>query len=162
MSADGERIYAPAGHPLAAGDVLSQPGLATALELVAGEGAGSMYRGSLAEALLGVEGIGVARDDLDALRGALAPPVELPYAGTRFLTRTGLSGVPESLARLQPLRDLGEKERVRMHYSPPSRVRPSTGTRRTSSRRTQTEMRASSRRASDSGPATSSPASTCT
>jgi gamma-glutamyltranspeptidase/glutathione hydrolase len=112
MSADGKRIYAPAGHPLVAGDVLSQPGLATALELVAGEGAGSMYRGSLAEALLGIEGIGVARDDLERYEARWLTPAELPYAGTRFLTRTGLSGVPESLAKLPPLLGLGEKERV--------------------------------------------------
>ena len=112
MSADGKRIYAPAGHPLATGDVLSQPGLATALELVAAEGAGSIYRGSLAEALLGIEGIGVARDDLERYEARWLTPAELPYAGTRFLTRTGLSGVPESLARLPPLRDLDEKERV--------------------------------------------------
>ena len=65
MSADGKRIYAPAGHPLATGDVLAQPGLATALELVAAEGAGSIYRGTLADALLDIEGIGVDRDDLD-------------------------------------------------------------------------------------------------
>ena len=81
MSADGERIYAPAGHPLAAGDVLAQPGLATALELVAAEGAGSIYRGSLAEALLDVEGIGVGSSRPGALRGPLdaRPP--------SFLTR---------------------------------------------------------------------------
>ena len=112
MSTDGKRIYAPAGHPLATGDVLSQPGLATALELIAAEGAGSMYRGSLAEALLGIEGIGVARDDLERYEARWLTPAELPYAGTRFLTRTGLSGVPESLARLPPLRGLEEKERV--------------------------------------------------
>ena len=112
MGTDGMRIYAPQGHPLTAGDVLSQPGLATALELVAAEGAGSIYRGSLAEALLGVEGIGVRRDDLERYEARWATPVELPYAGTRFLTRAGLSGVPESLARLQPLRGLEQQERV--------------------------------------------------
>jgi gamma-glutamyltranspeptidase / glutathione hydrolase len=112
MSADGKRIYAPAGHPLASGDVLSQPGLAAALELVAGEGADSIYRGSLAEALLGVEGIGVGRADLERYGARWAMPAELPYARTRFLTRTGLSGVPETLARLEPLRGLDEKHRV--------------------------------------------------
>ncbi|MDX6438754.1 MAG: hypothetical protein QOF45_1337 [Gaiellaceae bacterium] len=112
MSADGARIYAPEGHPLATGDVLSQPGLATALELVAFEGGAGVYRGSLAEALLGTEGIGVCRDDLERYEARWAAPAALSYAGTRFLTRTGLSGVPESLARLQPLRGLEEKERV--------------------------------------------------
>jgi len=112
MSADGKRIYGPEGHPLATGDVLSQPGLAAALELIAAEGAGSVYRGTLAEALLDVEGIGVSQPDLERYEARWAPPAELPYAGTRFLTRTGLSGVPGSLAALQPLRGLGEKERV--------------------------------------------------
>ena len=39
-------------------------------------------------------------------------PVEVAYAGTRFLTRAGLSGVPETLARLPRLRGLGATERV--------------------------------------------------
>jgi gamma-glutamyltranspeptidase/glutathione hydrolase len=112
MSADGARIYAPEGHPLATGDVLSQPGLATALELVASEGAGGVYRGSLAEALLGIEGIAVARDDLARYEACWATPAELSYAGTRFLTRTGLPGVLESLASLPPLRGLEERDRV--------------------------------------------------
>ena len=112
MSGDGARIYAPHGHPLEDGETLSQPGLASALELVAAEGAGTIYRGSLAEALLGVDGIGVHRDDLERYEARWTAPVEVSYAGTRFLTRTGLSGVPESLARLQPLRALEERTRV--------------------------------------------------
>ncbi|HSO01330.1 MAG TPA: gamma-glutamyltransferase, partial [Gaiellaceae bacterium] len=35
MRADGERIYAPAGRPLEAGETLAQPGLAAALAVVA-------------------------------------------------------------------------------------------------------------------------------
>jgi gamma-glutamyltranspeptidase / glutathione hydrolase len=112
MGVDGKRIYAPAGHPLATGDVLSQPGLEAALELVAAEGAGSVYRGTLADALLDVEGIGVGRADLEQYEARWAAPTELRYAGTRFLTRTGLSGVPDSLAGLQPLRSLDETQRV--------------------------------------------------
>ena len=38
MQPDGERIYAPAGRLLETGETLEQPGLATALELLAGEG----------------------------------------------------------------------------------------------------------------------------
>jgi gamma-glutamyltranspeptidase/glutathione hydrolase len=111
-SADGRRIYAPQGHPLDAGDTLSQPGLAAALELVAAEGAGSVYRGSLAAALLAIEGVGVSRDDLERYEARWNPPAEVPYAGARFLTRAGLSGVPESLRRLPQLRGLGRHERV--------------------------------------------------
>ena len=112
MSPDGARIYAPQGHPLAPGDVLSQPGLVTALELVVAEGARSIYRGSLAEALLAIDGIGVRRDDLERYEASWATPVEIPYAGARFLTRAGLSGVPASIARLQPLRGLEATRRV--------------------------------------------------
>src|SRR5919202_1712699 len=49
---EGERIYSPGGTLLAAGGRLDQPGLARALELVADEGAASVYRGSLARPLL--------------------------------------------------------------------------------------------------------------
>ena len=50
MQPDGERIYSPAGRLLEAGETLEQPGLATALELLADEGADSVYAGSIAEA----------------------------------------------------------------------------------------------------------------
>src|SRR2546426_5895617 len=51
---EGARIYAPGGVLLAAGETLEQPGLVSALELVAEEGASSFYTGSLAVALLGL------------------------------------------------------------------------------------------------------------
>src|SRR5919199_6576138 len=49
---EGARIYAPEGTLLAAGGRLEQPGLARALELVAEEGAASVYRGAIARELL--------------------------------------------------------------------------------------------------------------
>src|SRR5436305_13318361 len=49
---EGAEIYSPGGQLLTAGSTLRQPGLAAALELVAEEGAGSVYRGSIAAALL--------------------------------------------------------------------------------------------------------------
>lgn len=112
MNADGRRIYAPAGHSLEPGELLAQPGLAAALELVATEGADSVYRGSIAALLLEVEGIGVTRADLERYTAAWIAPEEVGYTGTRFLTRAGLSGVPETLARLPSLRGLDEGERV--------------------------------------------------
>jgi len=55
---EGRAIYAPHGHLLESGDVLSQPGLAAALELLAEEGSRSAYDGSIAEALLsGIDGV---------------------------------------------------------------------------------------------------------
>ena len=113
MQPDGARIYAPAGRPLEAGERLHQPGLAPALELLAAEGADSPYLGSIAEALLtGVEGIALSRADLERYEPRWTPPTEVGWAGHRVLTRAGLSGVPETLSRLPPLRDLDATARV--------------------------------------------------
>ena len=92
--------------------MLLQPGLVEALEVVAREGAGSVYRGTIAEALLAVPGVVVTRDDLACYEARWSEPVEVAYAGTRFLTRGGLSGVPELLARLPRLAGLSPTERV--------------------------------------------------
>jgi gamma-glutamyltranspeptidase/glutathione hydrolase len=108
----GADLYAPGGRLLGAGGRLEQPGLVAALELLAGEGADSVYRGTIAESLFGVEGIVVTRDDLAAYRVLWAEPVEVPYAGTRFFTRGGLSGVPELLRRFPTLGGLSATDRV--------------------------------------------------
>src|SRR5438045_2132759 len=66
---EGASIYSPGGELLGADSVLRQPGLVAALEMVAAEGACSVYRGSLAEALLELmaeRGGLVTRADLDA------------------------------------------------------------------------------------------------
>src|SRR5205085_3942700 len=63
----GERIFSPGGKLLHAGDRLEQPGLAKALQIVAEEGARSLYSGTLAEAFLALveqRGGVVTRDDL--------------------------------------------------------------------------------------------------
>lgn len=104
---EGGRIYSPGGRLLEAGDRLEQPGLARALETIAAEGAESFYAGALAEALLDLmeeRGGLVTRDDLRAYRALWAEPVEAGYAGTRILTRGGLSRLVDTLAALPPLR----------------------------------------------------------
>jgi gamma-glutamyltranspeptidase/glutathione hydrolase len=111
----GADIYAPEGELLRAGSRLEQPGLVRALELVAEEGAASVYRGSLAGALLELmdeRGGLVTRDDLEAYEATWSEPVPVAYAGTTFWTRGGLSQVPETLAQLPPLRERTEVERV--------------------------------------------------
>jgi gamma-glutamyltranspeptidase/glutathione hydrolase len=108
----GAAIYAPGGRLLVSGDTLSQPGLVRALELVAGEGMNTVYRGSVAEALLAVDGVLLTRDDLEAYRAVWTDPVEVAYCDTRVLTRAGLSGLPETLARLPRLRGLAPADRV--------------------------------------------------
>src|SRR5439155_3950425 len=100
---------------LRAGGRLEQPGLAGTLELLADEGGESVYRGSLAEALLALmadRGGIVTRDDLEAYEPAWVEPVEMPYLGRRFLGRSGLSRMPETVAVLPRLRGLGAAGRV--------------------------------------------------
>jgi gamma-glutamyltranspeptidase / glutathione hydrolase len=105
---EGARIYAPGGRLLAEGDRVDQPGLVTALELVRDEGAATVYRGTVAEAVLELcedrAGI-VRREDLEAYEARWSEPVEVAFRGTRMLTRAGLSGVPEALAALPPTPD---------------------------------------------------------
>ena len=118
MQPDGARIYAPAGRPLEAGELLDQPGIARALELLAAEGPDSPYEGAIAEALVsGVEGIPVSRGDLERYEARWQRPAEVGWAGHRFLTRAGLSGVPETLSRLPPLRELDATARVHLLLS---------------------------------------------
>src|SRR5581483_1283197 len=79
------------------------------------EGAGSVYRGTIAEALLALvaeRGGLLTRADLDTYAARWEPPAEVAYAGVRFLTRAGLSGVPTALERLPPLRALPPGDRV--------------------------------------------------
>ena len=112
MQPDGERIYAPAGQLLETGDTLAQPGLARALELLADEGADSVYEGSIAALLTAVEGIPVTAADLERHEARWEPPAEVGWLERRVLTRAGLSGVRETLTRLPRLRGLDETARV--------------------------------------------------
>lgn len=102
---EGARLYAPAGALLTAGDRLDQPGLVSALELVRDEGARSVYSGSIAEALIRLvaerDGT-LTRTDLDAYAAEWSAPAETSFAGRRVLTRAGLAGVAETLARFDP------------------------------------------------------------
>jgi gamma-glutamyltranspeptidase/glutathione hydrolase len=110
---DGQRIYAPAGRVLETGDRLDQPGLVRALEVLASEGAVSVYSGTLADALVGdIPGVAVTRADLARYEARWAEPVEVAYAGTRFLSRAGLSAVPATLSHLPRLRGAGSGERL--------------------------------------------------
>jgi gamma-glutamyltranspeptidase / glutathione hydrolase len=112
---EGAALHAPGGRLLEAGDVVEQPGLVAALELVADEGAAAVYagtiRGSLLE-LMAERGGLVTADDLDAYRAVWVEPVEVWRDGRRNLTRAGLSGVPELLASLPRLAALSPPARV--------------------------------------------------
>jgi gamma-glutamyltranspeptidase / glutathione hydrolase len=102
----GERIYSPGGSLLRDGDLLQQPGLVRALELAAEEGPESVYTGTIARELLALSderGGALTAGDLEAYEARWSDPVEVAYAGTRFYTREGLSRVPATLARLEPV-----------------------------------------------------------
>jgi gamma-glutamyltranspeptidase / glutathione hydrolase len=112
---EGARIYSPGGTLLPAGSRVEQPGLVPALELVAEEGAASAYTGSIAAALLGLmeeRGGLVTAEDLEAYEAEWTEPVEVAYLGARFLTRSGLSGLPETLPQVPRLAGLEEPERA--------------------------------------------------
>jgi gamma-glutamyltranspeptidase/glutathione hydrolase len=112
---EGERIYSPGGRLLPAGARLDQPGLARALELLADEGPRSVYEGTIGETLLALvaeRGGIVTETDLRSYVALWSEPVEVAYAGTRFLTRGGLSDVPETITHLPELRGLSEAERA--------------------------------------------------
>ena len=114
---EGGRIYSPGGRLLEAGDRLEQPGLARMLETVAAEGVRSFYDGTLGEELLALmeeRGGLVTRADLDGYRVEWLDPVAADYAGTRILTRGGLSLLVETLAALPPLRGCSPAERARI------------------------------------------------
>jgi len=112
---EGARIYAPGGRLLRSGDVVRQPGLAEALEVIASEGSGSVYRGTIADRLLELmveRGGLVTRQDLHTYEARWSRPVECAYRDHGVLTRADLSGLPETLPRLPPLRALSAAARV--------------------------------------------------
>jgi gamma-glutamyltranspeptidase / glutathione hydrolase len=99
---EGAHMYAPGGRLLEPGDELHQPGLVTALESFAAEGAGGAYTGTIGEALLALsderDGL-LTADDLRSYRAHRSEPVEIPWRGRRVLTRGGLSGMRDVLHR---------------------------------------------------------------
>ena len=112
---EGARIYAPGGRLLHTGELLRQPGLVPALDLLAAEGAASAYTGAIAASLLDLlkeRGGLLTADDLDAYEPVWSEPTETSWLGLRFQSRDGLSGVPGTLARLPPLRELSPAARV--------------------------------------------------
>lgn len=108
----GLEIYLRDGRLLRGGELLEQPGLVTTLEMLAEEGARTAYRGSLAEALLAVDGVVVTAEDLRAYAPLWRHPELADLHGHRVATRGGLSGVPELLARLPRLAGLSATDRV--------------------------------------------------
>ena len=112
---EGGRIYSPTGSLLQEGDPLHQPGLVSALEVVADEGAATFYSGTLAEALLALmdeRGGLVTAEDLGAYEARWDKPVQAEFREFRVLTRESLGDFAALLGRLEPLAGLEEPERA--------------------------------------------------
>ncbi len=112
---EGAAIYSPGGKLLGPGDIVEQPGVVRAVELLSDEGASSVYTGSISQALLALleeRGGAVTATDLATYEPVWSRPVEVEYHGAHFRTRAGLSEVPETISHLPPLRDLSDTERV--------------------------------------------------
>jgi gamma-glutamyltranspeptidase / glutathione hydrolase len=87
---EGERIYMPGGRLLEDGERLEQPGLETALEAVAEEGARSpTLEGALLD-LMEQRGGLITPDDLSTYEARWAEPVRAEYRGVTLETRSGL------------------------------------------------------------------------
>jgi gamma-glutamyltranspeptidase / glutathione hydrolase len=111
----GARIYSPGGRLLRAGDRLEQPGLVNALESLIVEGAEGVYTGTIARALLELaeeRGARLTEADLAAYGPLWNDPVEVTRLGRRWLTRGGLSLLPETLAVLPDLGAPAPAERL--------------------------------------------------
>jgi gamma-glutamyltranspeptidase/glutathione hydrolase len=108
----GAELFTREGRTLEEGELLEQPGLVQTLEALADEGSASVYRGSLAEVILSVDGVVLSADDLRDYRPIWRDPVVAPFRGRRVATRGGLSGIPELLPTLPTLNGLGATERV--------------------------------------------------
>ena len=93
----GADLFLHDGRMLETGELLHQPGLVDALEALAEEGAASVYRGSLAEALLRIDGLVLTADDLRDYRPRWSDPALVHFHGYGVATRGGLSGVPALL-----------------------------------------------------------------
>jgi gamma-glutamyltranspeptidase / glutathione hydrolase len=102
---EGAMLYAPNGELLAGGDLLEQPGLVRAVELIRDEGAASVYSGTIAHELLDLvrerDGA-ITPADLEGYQPVWREPAVVAFAGRCVLTRGGLSGLPETLARFDP------------------------------------------------------------
>lgn len=113
---EGARIYAPRGRLLEAGEVLEQPGLVTALELLRDEGADGYYRGSAAKLLVELmraQRASLTEMDLEAYQVVESDPAEIPFAGgRRVLSRRDLNGMLDALDRLPPLAGLSPAARA--------------------------------------------------
>jgi gamma-glutamyltranspeptidase/glutathione hydrolase len=82
-------LFQPYGHYIRVGEPVRQPDLADTIELLAEQGAGALYTGALADAMVGhqaVTGGRLTHADLAAYRPIWRRPLTAPYRGDRLVT----------------------------------------------------------------------------
>lgn len=100
----GRHIYTPGGRPLGSGDLLRQPGLANAFDLLATEGASTFAKGTVAERILAMSderGGLLTREDLASYEVDVRPaPRGVRLGQFRVTARDDLAGFLRSVRRL--------------------------------------------------------------
>lgn len=113
----GRDIYTPGGEPLDGGDLLRQPGLATAFDLLAGEGPETFAKGTIAERILAMSaerGGLLTADDLASYEvGITRAPAGAQLGSYHVTARHDLAGFLHGVARL-PAEAAGRPE----HWAP--------------------------------------------
>jgi gamma-glutamyltranspeptidase len=108
--AEASRLFLPGGAPLAAGTQFRQPELAAILKRLIEEGAGSFYRGAVAqrfaEACTALGGL-IGEDDLAAHRSLWQEPMAAPFYGHDVWTMPPNSYGPTLLLQLLDLAAAG-------------------------------------------------------
>ena len=111
----GAALFSPGGQLLKAGDRLHQPGMQHFLEVLAEEGAESVYRGQLADDLLALcaeRGGLIERVDLEAYHVLAERPTAVTYHGVEVFSRRGMSQLLPTLAALRDLSGVTAGERA--------------------------------------------------
>lgn len=104
---EGAAIYSPNGQLLQGGELLWQPGLVTALELLRDEGAATFYEGTIAQVMLDLlqeRGATMTQRDLREYRVERPEPHRVRVGAN---TVTGRRSLSHMLATLADLPDLG-------------------------------------------------------
>ena len=100
----GRHIYTPGGRPLEPGDLLRQPGLAEAFDLLATEGTGTFAKGTVAERILAMSderGGLLTREDLASYEVEVRPaPAGARLGPFRVTARDDLAGFLQAVRRL--------------------------------------------------------------
>ncbi len=98
---EGERIYSPAGRLLEAGEVLRQPGLVAAFEIVAEEGPASATLEASLLSLMEERGGLVTHEDLRSYEPVWGEPGRIEAGSVEIASRVGLASPLPALARLR-------------------------------------------------------------